>query len=180
VPRAATLSRDSLTNNDWWSWNGYIQDSYSYKRLRVNAGLRWDWQQSKWMGGCVTANPVVPTLLPGQCEGELTGGLSPITGQNEELRPFHQFSPRMSLTYDIFGNGKTAAKLTGSYYYSTKITLANSLSGLGRPRRSPGATTRPAARAAPRPEPPAGAMGTATASSRRTSSSARRTSRATS
>jgi len=131
VPRQATATRDSLTNNDWWSYNGYIQDSYSYKRLRVNAGLRYDWQQSKWLGGCVTANALVPDLLPGQCEGELTGGLSPITGQNEKLRAFSQFSPRMSLTYDVFGNGKTAAKVTGSYYYATKITLANALSGLG-------------------------------------------------
>jgi hypothetical protein len=131
VPRSASLGRDSLTNNDWWTYNGYIQDSYSYKRLRVNAGLRYDWQQSKWKGGCVAANPIIPDLLPGQCEGELTGGISPITGENEELRPFHQFSPRMSLTYDLFGNGKTALKATGSYYYSTKITLANALSGLG-------------------------------------------------
>jgi hypothetical protein len=131
VPRRAEINRDSLTNNDWWSYNGYIQDSYSYKRLRVNAGLRYDWQQSKWLGGCVMANPIIPDLLPGQCEGEKTGGISPITGQDEELRPFHQFSPRMSLTYDLFGNGKTALKATGSYYYSTKITLANALSGLG-------------------------------------------------
>ncbi len=131
VPRAASATRDSLTNNDWWSYNGYIQDSYSYKRLRVNAGLRYDWQQSKWLGGCVTANALVPDLLPGQCEGELTGGISPITGQDEKLRAFSQFSPRMSLTYDVFGDGKTAAKMTGSYYYATKITLANALSGLG-------------------------------------------------
>jgi Carboxypeptidase regulatory-like domain len=131
VPYAASLGRDSLTNNDWWSYNAYIQDSYSYKRLRVNAGLRYDWQQSKWLGGCVAANPVVPDLLPGQCEGAATGGVSPITGQNEELQPFSNFSPRMSLTYDVSGNGKTALKATGSYYYATKITLANQLSGLG-------------------------------------------------
>jgi len=31
----------------------------------------------------------------------------------------------------VFGNGKTALKATGSYYYATKITLANQLSGLG-------------------------------------------------
>jgi hypothetical protein len=131
VPRAATLSRDSLTNNDWWSYNGYIQDSYSYKRLRVNAGLRYDWQQSKWLGGCVPANALMPGLLPGQCEGAATGGLSPITGNIEELQPFSNWSPRMSLTYDLFGDGKTALKATVSYYYATKITLANSLSGLG-------------------------------------------------
>jgi hypothetical protein len=130
VPYQAQLARDYLRNNDWWSWNGYIQDSYSYKRLRVNVGLRYDWQQSKWLGGCVIANEIVPDLLPGYCEGELTGGLSPITGEVEELRPFSTWSPRMSLTYDLFGNGKTALKATGSYYYQTKITLADSLSGL--------------------------------------------------
>ena len=31
----------------------------------------------------------------------------------------------MSLTYDLFGNGKTALKASGSYYYATKITLEN-------------------------------------------------------
>jgi hypothetical protein len=130
VPRAAQLTRDSVLNNDWWSYNGYIQDSYSYKRLRVNAGLRYDWQQSKWLGGCVIANPIRPDLMPGQCDEETMSGVSPITGEVEKIRPFHQFSPRMSLTYDLFGNGKTALKATGSYYYNTKITLANQLSGL--------------------------------------------------
>jgi len=130
VPRSAELRRDSVLNNDWWSWNGYVQDSYNYKRLRVNAGLRWDWQQSKWLGGCVAANAVVPTLLPGQCDEATSSGVSPLTGEVEEIRPFHQFSPRMSLTYDLFGDGKTALKATGSYYYATKITLANALSGL--------------------------------------------------
>ncbi len=131
VPYSANLARDYLLNNDWWSYNGYIQDSYSYKQLRVNAGLRYDWQQSKWLGGCVTANEIIPDILPGYCEEPATGGLSPLTGQVEELRAFHQFSPRVSMTYDLFGNGKTALKASGSFYYQTKITLANALSGLG-------------------------------------------------
>ena len=130
VPRSANLNRDSLLNNDWWSYNGFIQDSYSYKRLRVNAGLRYDWQQSKWKGGCVTANVLVPTLLPAQCDEETQSGLSPISGQVEKIRPFSNFSPRVSMTYDLFGNGKTAFKASGSYFYATKITLANALSGL--------------------------------------------------
>ncbi len=131
VPWAAQITRNQLINNDWWMWSAYVQDSFSRGRLRVNAGLRYDWQQSKWLGGCVPANPIVPDLLPAQCEEEATGGISPITGQREELQPFGNWSPRVSLTYDLTGNGKTVLKASGSYYYATKITLANALSSLG-------------------------------------------------
>ena len=47
VPRTGTLYRDDLLNNDWWTYNGYIQDGYSRGRLRLNGGLRYDWQTSK-------------------------------------------------------------------------------------------------------------------------------------
>ena len=36
--------------------------------VRLNGGLRYDWQQSKYLGGCVPANALVPDLLPAQCE----------------------------------------------------------------------------------------------------------------
>ena len=29
VPYQAVINRDVLVNNDWWTYNGYIQDSYS-------------------------------------------------------------------------------------------------------------------------------------------------------
>ncbi|GMV22500.1 MAG: hypothetical protein AMXMBFR57_24490 [Acidimicrobiia bacterium] len=131
VPYQAQVTRDQLINNDWWMWSAYLQDSFSRGRLRVNAGLRYDWQQSKWLGGCVPANPIVPDLLPSQCEDATSSGVSPITGQVEELQPFGNFSPRVSVTYDLTGNGKTVLKASGSYYYATKITLANNLSSLG-------------------------------------------------
>jgi hypothetical protein len=130
VPYYAEVYRDQLRNNKWWSYNGYIQDSFSRGRLRVNAGLRYDWQQSSYLGGCVPANEVLPTLLPAQCEAAATSGVNPNTGETESLRPFSNFSPRMSLTYDLNGDGKTALRASGSYYYDTKITLANALGGL--------------------------------------------------
>ena len=63
VARNVSLTRDQLINNDWWSYNGYLQDSYSRGKIRINAGLRFDWQQSKWLGGCVPENPVIPEAL---------------------------------------------------------------------------------------------------------------------
>jgi hypothetical protein len=135
VPRSVGVGTDDLgTNNDWWTYNGYIQESYSRGKLRLNGGVRYDWQTSKVLAGCTPAamipirHPVTGgLLLPAQCQDETNK--DPVTG--ETLRPFSQWAPRVSATYDLLGNGKT--QLHGSYslYYSTKITLANQLSNLG-------------------------------------------------
>jgi hypothetical protein len=130
VPFAAVLYRDQLRNSDWWTYNGYIQDSFSRGRWRLNGGLRWDWQHSKHLGGCVAASVLRPDLLPAQCEEATQSGVDTTTGEVETIQPFSNLSPRLSVTYDLFGNGKTALKLTGGYYYQTKITLADSLNGL--------------------------------------------------
>src|SRR5262249_47345950 len=58
VPFQAVVRRDSLSHTKWWTWSSYIQDSYSRGRLRINGGVRQDWQTSKFMGGCVPANMV--------------------------------------------------------------------------------------------------------------------------
>jgi hypothetical protein len=130
TPYRAELWRDQLRNNDWWTYNGYIQDSFSRGRWRINAGLRYDWQQSKYLGGCVPANIIRPDLLPAQCEDATQSGINPNTGEQIEIQPFSNWAPRLSLTYDPFGTGKTALKLAGSYYYDTRFTLADDLGGL--------------------------------------------------
>ncbi|MEO6239331.1 MAG: hypothetical protein ABIQ52_20230, partial [Vicinamibacterales bacterium] len=126
VPYQAQLYRDQLRNNDWWTYNGYIQDGFSRGRWRLNGGLRYDWQQSKYLGGCVPANALLPTLLPAQCEGATQSDAS----NGKKIQAFSNWSPRVSATYDLFGNGKTQVHASGSYFYDTKITLANSLGGL--------------------------------------------------
>ncbi|HKS91297.1 MAG TPA: hypothetical protein VJQ83_05160, partial [Tepidiformaceae bacterium] len=127
VARQATLNRDRLTNNDWWTYNGYIQDGYAHGRWRLNGGVRYDWQQSKYLGGCVGENQLVPTLLPSQCADATT--TDPTSGR--KLKAFGNWSPRVSTTYDLFGNGKTQVHASFSYYYDTHIVIANGLSGLG-------------------------------------------------
>jgi hypothetical protein len=135
VPRSATLRTDSLsTNNDWWTYNGYIQESYSRGKLRLNGGVRYDWQQSKQLAGC-TAELNVPIrhpvtgqpVLPAQCQDETS--TDPVTGR--QLQSFSNWAPRVSATYDLMGNGKTQIHSSYSLYYSTKITLANQLNNLG-------------------------------------------------
>jgi hypothetical protein len=126
VPYQAVLYRDQLRNNNWWTYNGYIQDSFSKGRWRLNGGVRYDWQYSTYLGGCVPENVIMPTLLPAQCEDATE--VDSITGR--KLQSFSNWSPRLSATYDLLGTGKTSVKATWSYYYDTRITLANSLGGL--------------------------------------------------
>ena len=88
--------------------------------------MRYDWQYSTYLGGCVPENTIVPALLPAQCEDATE--VDTITGK--KLQSFSNWSPRLSATYDLFGRGKTVVKATDSYFYDTRITLANSLGGL--------------------------------------------------
>jgi hypothetical protein len=126
VPRTATLYRDDLLNNTWHTYNGYLQDSYSHGRIRVNGGIRYDWQTSKYLGGCVPNNPIIPNLIPAQCE--TATNIDPITGK--AIQAFGNWGPRLSTTYDLSGDGKTSLHASFSYFYDTKITLANALGGL--------------------------------------------------
>lgn len=126
VPYQAVLYRDQIRDNDWWTYNGYIQDSFSKGRWRFNGGIRYDWQQSKHLGGCVPENVLRPDLLPAQCDEETM--TDNVTGQ--KIQPFGNWSPRVSVTYDLLGDGKTSLRGTWSYFYATKITLANALTGL--------------------------------------------------
>ena len=144
VPRSATLGRDRLSsNNDWWTYDGYIQDGYNRGKWRIQGGVRYDWQTSKYLGGCIAENAIRPDLLPAQCDAETNQStvVDPVTGLPQrdasgnlilqQLPSFSVFAPRVSATYDVFGNGKTSVHASYSLYYQTKITLANSLSGLG-------------------------------------------------
>ena len=143
VPYEADLYRDYLFNTGWHSTFGYLQDSYSHGRWRVNGGLRFDYQDSKYLGGCVAANIVRPDLLPAQCDQatNVSSVLDPLTGEKkldangneikERIPSFTSWAPRVSVTYDLFGNGKTSVRASTGYYYQTVIRLADALSGIG-------------------------------------------------
>ena len=132
VPLPGDLYRDQLRNNDWWTYNGYIQDSLQPRPAGAStaASATTGRRRSTWAAACPT-NVIVPDLLPAQCEDATE--IDSITGK--KIQSFSNWSPRMSATYDLIGNGKTSVKASGSYYYDTKITLANASAACSRSRR---------------------------------------------
>ena len=82
----------------------YAQDTWTIKRMTVNAGLRWDYLNNK----------VGAQDAPG---GTWIGPrhFDALT----DVPNFKDLSPRLGVAYDLFGNGKTAVKATLSRYVQT-------------------------------------------------------------
>jgi hypothetical protein len=98
---------------------GYFQDNWSIKnRLVLNLGLRVDYYNG-W-GGKATSTGI------GGLPFEIGQTLEPELGFNPfgpfEIEPikdvlvFTNFSPRIGASYDLFGNGRTALKLSYAHY----------------------------------------------------------------
>jgi len=82
----------------------YVQDTWTVKRLTINAGLRWDYLNNK----------VEAQDAPG---GTWIGPrhFDPLT----DVPNYKDLSPRLGIAYDLFGDGKTAFKATLSRYVQT-------------------------------------------------------------
>ena len=82
----------------------YVQDTWTVKRMTANLGLRWDYLNNK----------VEAQDAPG---GTWIGPRHYDALSN--VPNYKDISPRLGMAYDLFGNGKTAAKATVSKYMST-------------------------------------------------------------
>ena len=167
-PYQAVLYRDQLRNNDWWTYNGYIQDSFSTAAAGAStAASATTGSTPKYLGGCVPENVIRPDLLPAQCEDAtetdtITGQEAPVVQQLVaarvgDLRPVRQ-------RQDV-GEGQRGRTTTtrGSRWPTTSAACSPQTT------LDAGARTSRAARAARRPARRAGPTPTATRSSRPTS-----------
>ncbi len=82
----------------------YAQDTWTIKRMTINAGIRWDYLNNK-VG--VQDAPASTWIGPRHFD-ELS-----------DVPNFKDLSPRLGVAYDLFGNGKTALKATLSRYVQT-------------------------------------------------------------
>jgi len=104
------------------NWGAFAQDQWTFKRVTINAGVRFDY-----------LNDVVPaqTLGPGPQVPNRNISFDEVTG----VPAWKDVTPRLGLAYDVFGTGKTAVKLSIGRYLEapnppTFTRIANPAGGL--------------------------------------------------
>ncbi len=112
----ANLYRDSFAKTALTQLYGYFQDSYKRGRMTLNGGIRFDRQNDEALASHVDANPLIPQLLPAV---DFAGADSGVT--------FFDWSPRLGVTWDLTGDGKTVVKSNYAVYWGTGITTAASV-----------------------------------------------------
>ena len=110
---------------------GYIQDSATFgERLTVNLGLRfdrsWGWKPAVdkaqsgsdlayWIGENVM-KPYVAENYPESFPNGLNPYAADTSPEWKDIIVWNSFSPRIGVSYDVFGDGKTAIKASFNRY----------------------------------------------------------------
>ena len=102
VPSSVTISRNTIAHDRVkLALALYGQDQWTVKRLSLNLGGRFDYQN-----GFIPAQHVLQQVLSAARDYPEYDGL-PI---------WKDFSPRMGVSYDLFGTGKTALKVSAGRF----------------------------------------------------------------
>ena len=103
----AWLNRDYMLNYAFYRYSAFIQDTATFGRLALNLGVRYDQEKSLVKDVDIPASPWLPQYMPAVKIDEYDPGVK-----------WSVISPRLSLTYDLFGNGKDVIKLSLARYGS--------------------------------------------------------------
>ena len=103
MPDTVTVYTTPTSNKQYLNADAgiYIQDSWTMKRLTLNPGLRWN-----YVNAMVKADAITP------------GRFAPFrsTGDISDLPNWKDWTPRLAAAYDLFGNGRTAVKVSASQF----------------------------------------------------------------
>jgi hypothetical protein len=111
MPSSGSSAENNSTRRTFQNNNAlYLQDSWRVsKRLSMNYGLRWD-----YYGVIGEENNLFSILTPADQLVQVggSGGPSSLYPKN-----FHNFAPRASLAYDVFGNGFSVLRAGYGLFY---------------------------------------------------------------
>ena len=105
----ADLYRDSNVNYVLDTHALYAQDTYTLGKATLTLGVRWDYQDNVAESSTVPGHPFAPDFLP----AVTFDGADANVGWND-------ISPRLGLTYDLSGTGKTVVKGSFAMYYGQR------------------------------------------------------------
>ena len=100
------LIRDGNSVYDLLNVAAYVQDTYTHGRVTAQVGIRYDRNHDQALASTIGANPLAGPWLPAINFPGADPGVV-----------FNNFSPRVGMTYDLQGNGKTLARLNYARYY---------------------------------------------------------------
>ncbi|HMF94125.1 MAG TPA: TonB-dependent receptor [Vicinamibacterales bacterium] len=119
----ANVTRDGAGVFDLVNVAAYVQDTLTRDRLTLQLGLRYDRNHDQAFAATADANPLVPGWLPAIAFPGVDPGIV-----------FNNVSPRLGLTYDLRGSGKTIARVNYASYWGQVGTggVANQLNPISR------------------------------------------------
>ena len=100
------LTRDGNSVYDLLNYAAYVQDTITKGRTTLQLGLRYDYNRDKAMPSSIVANPLGGPWLPGIDFPGADPGVA-----------FNDFSPRLGLTYNLTGDGRTLARANYARYF---------------------------------------------------------------
>jgi hypothetical protein len=113
-PSSVTLNiptdRRNRLNND----SGvFAQDKWTLRRATINAGVRWDWFKASAEPGTIPASSFNAPIEFKECSD---GKNSLAQGCTGRVTNWKDVNPRIGISYDLFGTGKTAVKASVARY----------------------------------------------------------------
>jgi hypothetical protein len=111
IPNQLTEYVHNQQNDLWMRDHGiYVQDQWTRGRLTVQGGVRYD-HASSW--------------APEQRLESRFWSAPLVFGRTPVVDGYNDITPRAAVTYDLFGNGKTALKATFGKYLESTVTASN-------------------------------------------------------
>ena len=110
VPSSVLVDNTPVNNKPGHDeFGAFVQDSWTFDRLTVSPGIRWDWFHPWVAEQTASAGRWVPERR---------------FAANNDLVAFKNVSPRISAVYDVFGDGRTAVKASFGQYIAIQGNTA--------------------------------------------------------
>ncbi len=115
----------------------YAQDHWTIRRATISGGLRWDWFRTSTDPETLPASTWNPAVTYSPCPDGINNLNAGCTGR---VLNWEDLNPRVGVSFDVFGNGKTAVKASFARYVNGVGLSNNSTTDNANPEVTVGQT----------------------------------------